>query len=192
MSICRVFSCVFGRGCLLWPVHFLGKTLLVFALLHSVFQGQICLLLQVFLDFLPLHWSLRKAFLSLLATLWKRHWFLEGLGARGEGDDRGWDGWIASLTWWTWDSVNSGSWWWTGKPGVLQSMGLQRIIHDWATELKWTEKKTLRRGGKNTQKNYTKKILMTWITTMVWSSPRARHFGVWSQGGLRKHHNKQS
>ena len=51
MSTCRVFSCVVGRGCLLWPVHFLGKTLLIFALLHSAFQGQICLLLQVFLDF---------------------------------------------------------------------------------------------------------------------------------------------
>src|SRR5574340_294162 len=51
MSMYRVFSCVVGRGCLLWPVHFLGKTLLVFALLHSVFQGQICLLLQVFLFF---------------------------------------------------------------------------------------------------------------------------------------------
>ena len=49
MSMCRVFSCVVGRGCLLWPRHFLGKTLLVFALLHLVLQGQICLLLQVFL-----------------------------------------------------------------------------------------------------------------------------------------------
>ena len=57
MSMCRVFSCVVGRGCLLWPVHFLGKTLLVFALLNSVCQGQICLLLQVFLDFLLLHSS---------------------------------------------------------------------------------------------------------------------------------------
>ena len=53
----EVFCCVVGRGCLLWPVHFLGGTLLVFALLHSVFQGQICLLLQVFLDFLLLHSS---------------------------------------------------------------------------------------------------------------------------------------
>ena len=51
----RVFSCVVGRGCLLWPVHSLGRTLLAFALLHSVLQGQICLLLQVFLDFLLLH-----------------------------------------------------------------------------------------------------------------------------------------
>ena len=57
MSMCRVFSCVVGRGCLLWPVSSLGKTLLVFALLHSVLQGQICLLHQVFLDFLLLHFS---------------------------------------------------------------------------------------------------------------------------------------
>ena len=57
MSMCRVFSYVFGRGCLLWPVHCLGKTLLAFALLHSVLQGQICLLLQVSLDFLRLHSS---------------------------------------------------------------------------------------------------------------------------------------
>ena len=57
MSMCRVFSCVVGKGCLLWPVHSLGRTLLAFALLHSVLQGQICLLLQVFLDFLLLHSS---------------------------------------------------------------------------------------------------------------------------------------
>ena len=55
MFMCRVFSCVAGRGCLLWPVRSLGKTLLAFALLHSVLQGQICLLLQVFLDLLHLH-----------------------------------------------------------------------------------------------------------------------------------------
>ena len=57
------------------------------------------------------------------------------LGAGGKGDDRGWDGWMASLTWWTWVWVNSGSWWWTGRPGVLQFMGSQRVGHDWATEL---------------------------------------------------------
>ena len=51
------------------------------------------------------------------------------------GDDRGWDGWMASPTRWTWVWVSSGSWWWTGRPGVLQSMGLQRVRHDWATEL---------------------------------------------------------
>ena len=72
-------------------------------------------------------------------THWKRLWCWEGLGAGGEGDDRGWDGWMASLTQWTWVSVNSGSWWWTGRPGVLQFMGSQRVRHDWATELNWTE-----------------------------------------------------
>ena len=58
--------------------------------------------------------------------------------AGGEGDDRGWDGWMASQTQWTWVWVNSGSWWWTGRPGVLQFTGLQRVRHDWATELNWT------------------------------------------------------
>ena len=53
--------------------------------------------------------------------------------------DRGWDGWMASLTRWTWVWVSSGCWWWTGKPGVLQSMGLQRVRHNWATELNWTD-----------------------------------------------------
>ena len=52
-------------------------------------------------------------------------------------DDRGWDGWMASLTRRTWVWVNSGSWWWTGKPSVLQSMGSPRVGHDWATELNW-------------------------------------------------------
>jgi len=69
-------------------------------------------------------------------THWKRLWCWEGLGAGGEGDDRGWDGWMASLTRWTWVWVNSGSWWWTGRPGVPRFMGLQRVGHDWATELK--------------------------------------------------------
>ena len=56
----------------------------------------------------------------------------------GEGDDRGWDGWMALLTQWTWVWVDSGSWWWTGRPGVLRFMGSQRVWHDWATELNWT------------------------------------------------------
>ena len=80
---------------------------------------------------------------STLATLceelthWKRLWCWKGLEAEGEGDGRGWDGWMASLTRWTWVSVNSGSWWWTRRPGVLWFMGSQRIGHDWATELNW-------------------------------------------------------
>ena len=64
---------------------------------------------------------------------------LGGIGARGEGDDRGWDGWMASLTRWMWVWVNSGSWWWTGRPGVLRFMGSQRVEHYWATELNWPE-----------------------------------------------------
>ena len=70
--------------------------------------------------------------------IWKL-WCWEGLGAGGEGDDRGWDGWMASPTWSTWVWVNSGSWWWTGRPGLLWFMGSQRVGHDWSTELNWTE-----------------------------------------------------
>ena len=62
-------------------------------------------------------------------------WCWERLRAGGEGGDRGWDGWMASLTRWTWVWASSQSWWWIGKPGVLQSMGLQRVRRDWATEL---------------------------------------------------------
>ena len=69
----------------------------------------------------------------------KRPWCWERLKVGGEGDDRGWDGWMASLTQRTWVWVNSGSWWWTGKPGVLQSMGPQRVRHDLLTELNWTK-----------------------------------------------------
>ena len=72
-------------------------------------------------------------------SLEKRLWCWEGLGAGGEGDDRGWDGYLASLTRWTWIWVNSGSWWRTGRPGMLWFMGSQRVGHDWATELNWTE-----------------------------------------------------
>ena len=63
---------------------------------------------------------------------------LGGIGAGGKGDDRGWDGWMASLTRWTWVWVNCGSWCWTGRPGVLQSTGSQRVRHDWVTKLNWT------------------------------------------------------
>ena len=71
-------------------------------------------------------------------THWERLWCWERLEAGAKGDDRGWDGWMASLTQWTWIWVNSGSWWWTGRPGVLWFMGSQRVGHDWATELNWT------------------------------------------------------
>ena len=81
----------------------------------------------------------RMATSSKELTHWKRLWCWEGLGAGGKGDNRGWDGWMASLTRWTWVWVNSESWWWTGRPGVLRFMGLQRVGHDWVTELNWTE-----------------------------------------------------
>ena len=70
-------------------------------------------------------------------TGWKRSWCWERLKAEGEGDDRGWDGRIASPTRWTWVWASSGSWWWTGKPGMLQSMGPWRVGPDWATGLNW-------------------------------------------------------
>ena len=73
-------------------------------------------------------------------SLGKSQWHWERLRAGGEGDDRELDGWMASPTQWTWVWVNSGSWWWTGRPGVLQFMGSQRVGHDWVTELNWTEK----------------------------------------------------
>ena len=64
---------------------------------------------------------------------------LAKIEAGEEGDNRRWDGWMASPTQWTWEWVNSGSWWWTGRPGVLQSMGLQRVRQDWETELNWRQ-----------------------------------------------------
>ena len=82
MSMCRVFFCDFGRGCLLWPVHSLCKTLLAFALLHFIFHGQICLLLQVFLDFLLLHsiplwWKGHLFWVLVLKGLVGLHWTVQ-------------------------------------------------------------------------------------------------------------------
>ena len=68
----------------------------------------------------------------------KKPWYWERLKVGGEANGRGWDGWMASPTQWTWVWVNSGSWWWTGKPGVLQSLGSRRVGHDWVTKLNWT------------------------------------------------------
>ena len=88
-------------------------------------------------------WSWNSNILATLCeelTHWKRLWCWEGLGVGREGDNRGWDGWMASQTRWSWVWVNSGSWWWTGRPGMLQFTGSQRVGHDWATELNWTER----------------------------------------------------
>ena len=68
-------------------------------------------------------------------TQWKRPGCWKRLKVGGEGDDRGWDGWMTSPTQWTWVWVNSRSCWWTLRPGMLQYMGSQRVRHDWATEL---------------------------------------------------------
>ena len=70
-----------------------------------------------------------------ILTHLKRPWCWENLKAGGEGDDRGWDGWMASPTQWTWVWLNSGSWWWAERPGMLQSLGSQRVGHNWATDL---------------------------------------------------------
>ena len=73
----------------------------------------------------------------------RKDWCWEVLGAGGEGDDRGQGGWMASLTGWMWVWLNSGSWWWTGTPGVLRFVGSQRVGHNWATEMNWIFVKTL-------------------------------------------------
>ena len=90
----------------------------------------------------PKYWSWNS---NTLATWWeeltdlKRPWCWERLRAGGEGDNRGWDGWMVSPTQWTWVWVDSKSCWWTGRPGVLRFMGLQRVGHNWTIELNWTE-----------------------------------------------------
>ena len=87
----------------------------------------------------------KKILLEPLATwceepvLWERPWYWKGLKAGGKGDESGWDGWMASLTRWTWVWAGSGSWWWTGKPGVLQSMSRTCLSH-------WTELKNVLLG----------------------------------------------
>ena len=78
---------------------------------------------------------------SVLHIRWSEYWSfsISPYNEYSGLDDRGWDGWMASRTRWMWVWVNSGSWWWTGRPGVLRFMGSQRVGHDWATEVNWTE-----------------------------------------------------
>ena len=86
-------------------------------------------------------WSWNSNTLTTLCkelTHFKRPWCWERLKA-GEGDNRGWDGWMASPTQWTWVWVISRSCLWPGRPVMLQSMGSQRVGHDWVTELNWTD-----------------------------------------------------
>ena len=90
---------------------------------------------------LNVHWKDWCWSSNILATWckerihWKRPWCWERLKVGANGEDRGWDGWMASPTPWTWVWASSGSWWWTGKPGVLQSMTSQRARHNWVTEV---------------------------------------------------------
>ena len=94
----------------------------------------------------------------------KRPWCWEGLGAGGEGDDRGWAAWLASLTRCTWVLVNSESWWWTGRPGVLRFMGSQRVRQDWATELNWLNRsRRYYEEVARIHRNYTQPILILYL-----------------------------
>ena len=130
-------------------------------LLVEVFLNRSWVLSHVFqiwyMSICPTSPSYRRSFLGVLwkdwcwswnsntLTTWgeelthrKRPWRWEILRAGGEGDDRGWDGWMASPSQWTWVWVDPGSWWWTGRPGMLWFMGSQRVRHYWSTELNWT------------------------------------------------------
>ena len=95
----------------------------------------------------------------------KRPWCWERWKVGGEGNDRGWDGWMASSTQRTWVWVNSRSWWWTGRPGVLQSTGSQRVRHDWATELRYHLQ---RQPTKNSPSQ------IPWVGTMGRLTPKSR------------------
>ena len=106
----------------------------------------------------------------------KGPWGWERLKAGGEGDNRGWDGWMASPTQWTWVWVNTGSWWWTGRPGVLQFMGLQSLtqLSDW-TELNWTITRQLTLEARNT-----KNVFFTIVT------PRLEYIGSYTRKTLKQ------
>ena len=139
MSMCRVFSCVVGRGCLLWPVSCIGKTLLAFALLHSILQGQICLLLQVFLDFLLLHSGSGTSlqYSCLENPMDGRAWW-----SAVHGVAKSWTR-LSDFTFTfhfhalekemaTHSSVLAWRISGTGEPGGLSSLGSHRVGHNWS------------------------------------------------------------
>jgi len=99
------------------------------------------------------------------------------LKAGGEGDDRGWGGWMASLTQWMWVWVNSGIWWWTGRPAVLQSMGSQIVRHDW--RLNWTmgknRRKRIRRNGVAIVNKRVWKVVLAKLTAWSLFVSKANH-----------------
>ena len=131
MSMCRVISCVVGRGCLLWPVRSLGKTLLAFAVLHPVLQGQICLLLQVSLDFLLLHssplWWKWHLFLVLVLDLIALHRTVQ-------------------LLWHYWSGHTLGLlWYWMVCAGNEQRSfchfwDCTQVLHSWVRKMPWRRK----------------------------------------------------
>ena len=137
-----------------FPHHFTGNTLIkyTFALHITKPNDKFFIMLHLLVVFNGVHWikeiimeispeySLERLILKLkLQYFGYQMWRTDSLKAGGEGDDRRWDGWMASPTQWTWVWWISGSCWWTGKPGVLQSMGLQRVGHNWATDLNCME-----------------------------------------------------
>ena len=93
----------------------------------------------------------------------------ERLGAGGERDNRGWDGWMASRTQCIWVWVNSESWWWTGRPGVLWFMGSQRVRHDWVTELNWTELNIIAYFHFLTNKQTNLLLSRVWLLATPWT-----------------------
>ena len=107
----------------------------------------------------------------------KRPWCWERLKAGGEGEDTGRAGWMASSIQWTWVWVNSRSWWWTRRPGVLQFMGSQWVGHNWVTELNWTELKK-KNWGKGDGGQWGQETSRPW----VWAKNRSRWGGL--QGSL--------
>ena len=121
----------------LFPLGLTGLSSLQFKELSKVFSSTTVQKHQFF-DPQPSLWSnshMHKWLLEKITTALIRQTFV----GREEGNDRGWDGCMVSLTQWTWVWVNSRSWWCTGRPGMLQSIGWRRVRHDWATELNWTE-----------------------------------------------------
>ena len=110
----------------------------------------------------------------------ERPWCWERLKAGGEGDDRGWDGWMTSLTHWTWIWSSSRRWWRTEKPGVLQSTGSQRVRHDWVTEQQQINNLTNKWFGIHSHfphqegnSDWSKQIAKYWFRHQILSKPHS-------------------
>ena len=125
-----------------------------------------------------------------LATWWeelthsKRPWCWERLKAGGEGEDRGWDGWMASPTRWTWVWASSGSWWWTGKPGVVQSMGSQKVGHDWVAKLNWNIHRSITHN--NPKAETTQMSISWWMDEWNVVYPYLKRYSAIKRNGIQK------